>query len=241
MPTSPNSIPSVPHVVGPTSLALFFFLTTPHALSPPLAATGVVFPNSNGHVPTPTPAPPASSPTPVGLEEKRLGGGMPARRWGRWEGGFSILVAVEAARPGRGGTPWPWRRRWPSGGGEKEAVAGTLEIRRSSAVVELRRNPSVPWWDGAQQRGEDEEDDSSSSGGHAAVAPARGSRRLDGRMACQAGQVHELGAPSPSDTGGVETVEAVAEGDLLRSPPILHASKSPIGEWKALEMENAVL
>jgi hypothetical protein len=31
------------------------------------------------------------------------------------------------------------------------------------------------------------------------------------------------------------------EGGLLRSPPILHASESPIGEWKALEMENAVV
>jgi hypothetical protein len=31
------------------------------------------------------------------------------------------------------------------------------------------------------------------------------------------------------------------EGELLRSPPILHASGSAIGEWKALEMENAVV
>jgi hypothetical protein len=31
------------------------------------------------------------------------------------------------------------------------------------------------------------------------------------------------------------------EDDLLRSPLILHARESPIGEWKALEMENAVV
>jgi len=34
---------------------------------------------------------------------------------------------------------------------------------------------------------------------------------------------------------------AAMEGELLRSPPILHASESSIGEWKALEMENAVV
>jgi hypothetical protein len=39
---------------------------------------------------------------------------------------------------------------------------------------------------------------------------------------------------------GDVTAEAAIEDDL-RSPPILHASKSPIGEWKALEMENAVV
>jgi hypothetical protein len=31
------------------------------------------------------------------------------------------------------------------------------------------------------------------------------------------------------------------KGGLLRSPLILHASENPIGEWKALEMENAVV
>jgi len=39
----------------------------------------------------------------------------------------------------------------------------------------------------------------------------------------------------------METVEVAMEGDLLRSPPIFHASESPIGEWKALKMENAVV
>ena len=34
---------------------------------------------------------------------------------------------------------------------------------------------------------------------------------------------------------------ATMEVELLRSPPILHASESSIGEWKALEMENAVV
>ena len=50
----------------------------------------------------------------------------------------------------------------------------------------------------------------------------------------------ELGTPSLGDMSGVVTAEAAIEDDL-RSPPILHASKSPIGEWKALEMENAVV
>jgi len=50
----------------------------------------------------------------------------------------------------------------------------------------------------------------------------------------------ELGTPSPGDMSGDVTAEAAIEDDL-RSPPILHASKSPIGEWKALEMENAVV
>jgi len=54
----------------------------------------------------------SSSPTPSGLEEKGFGGGRPARRWGRQEGGFRVL----AVGPGRGGgvhgrsCAW-WRRR----------------------------------------------------------------------------------------------------------------------------------
>jgi len=39
----------------------------------------------------------------------------------------------------------------------------------------------------------------------------------------------------------METVEVAMEGDLLRSPPMLHARESPIGEWKALKMENPVV
>jgi hypothetical protein len=31
------------------------------------------------------------------------------------------------------------------------------------------------------------------------------------------------------------------EGDLVRSPRILHASKSSIEEWKSLKMKNAVV
>jgi hypothetical protein len=62
-----------------------------------------------------------------------------------------------------------------------------------------------------------EEDGSPSSDGRTAMAPARGSRRQS------------------------SVVLFPMEGDLLRSPPILHASESSIGEWKALEMENAVV
>jgi len=51
---------------------------------------------------------------------------------------------------------------------------------------------------------------------------------------------HKMGAPSAGDPDGVEAAEATMEGDL-RSPSILHSSESLVGEWKALEMENAML
>ena len=61
---------------------------------------------------------------------------------------------------------------------------------------------------------------SSSSSGRAAVAPTRGSMS----WACLA-----------------LVTWAAMEGDLLRSPLMLHARESPIGEWKALKMENPVV
>ena len=63
-------------------------------------------------------------------------------------------------------------------------------------------------------------------------------------MACRHGlrsRKHELGAPIAGYLSGVEATEVAMDGNLLQPPPILHASESPIGEWKALEMENAVV
>jgi hypothetical protein len=42
----------------------------------------------------------SSSLTPLGLEEKGLGGGRPPKWWGQQEGGVRALVAAEVAGPG---------------------------------------------------------------------------------------------------------------------------------------------
>ena len=101
------------------------------------------------------------------------------------------------------------------GRGRWPAGASDEEGRRSDEGVRRGRRLAAGRGTEGERRG-----GSSSSGGRTAVAPARG---------------------STSWARPALVTQAAMEGDLLRSPPMLHARESSIGEWKALEMENAVV
>lgn len=75
----------------------------------------------------------SSSLTSAGLEEKELVGGKPARQCRQREGGFRVLTAVEAARPGQGRAPMTGARRGRRRSLELATTCGRRRARRRSS------------------------------------------------------------------------------------------------------------